>query len=122
MNYINVFLLLVWLHLFADFFLQTDKMATSKSGSPKWLSIHVGVYTLLFLVLLGWQFALINAALHWITDFCSSKATSYLWKKNERHWFFAVIGVDQAVHMTCMLLTVHLINSPFAFINSWLGV
>jgi len=122
MNYLNAFLLIIWMHLFADFFLQTDKMATSKSGSAKWLTIHVSVYTLPFLILLGWQYALVNGVLHWATDFFSSKATSWLWKKNERHWFFAVIGIDQAVHMTCMVATLHLINSPFPFINSWLGV
>ena len=121
-NVIKTLIVLIWLHLFADFFLQTDKMATSKSGSAKWLSIHVSVYTVPFLVLLGWQFALLNAALHWATDFFSSRATSYLWKKNERHWFFAVIGIDQAVHMTCLVLTIPFINSPFAFINNWLSV
>lgn len=103
-------LILVWMHLFADFFLQTDKMAISKSSSTAWLSVHVSVYSIPFLIFFGPKFAIVNFILHWITDFCSSKATTYLWKKEERHWFFVVIGIDQAVHMTCLILTIPLIG------------
>lgn len=98
-------LILVWLHFFADFILQTDKMAINKSSNVKWLSIHILVYSLP-LFYFGWKFALLNGAMHWITDFCTSRATTYLWKKEERHWFFVVIGLDQAIHMSCLFLTV----------------
>lgn len=112
MNDVSIWLIIgiVWLHTFSDFFLQTDKMAISKSSSNAWLSVHVGVYIIPFLVFFGWKYALVNFVLHWITDFCSSRATSYLWKKEERHWFFAVIGVDQAIHFTCLFLTIPLIG------------
>jgi len=96
---------LVWLHFLSDFILQTDKMAINKSSSNKWLGIHVLVYSIPLLVF-GWQFALINCLAHAITDFFSSRATSYLWKKNERHWFFVVIGLDQAIHITCLFMTI----------------
>jgi uncharacterized membrane protein len=101
----NTVLALVWLHFISDFILQSDKMAMSKSSSSKWLTIHVAVYGLPFLIVFGWKYALINALLHWITDALSSRATSYLWKKEKRHWFFVVIGFDQAIHLTCLLLT-----------------
>jgi hypothetical protein len=95
---------LVWAHFFADFVLQNDKMAMNKSTSIKWLSIHVGVYTLIFFIW-GWQFALLNGILHWMTDFVTSKISAHFWKKNDMHWFFTVIGCDQAIHMTCLIGT-----------------
>ena len=96
--------ILVWLHFFADFVLQTDKMAINKSKSIKWLLIHIGMYTIP-LFTLGWKFALLNGVLHLTVDFFSSKITSTLWAKEERHWFFVTIGADQAVHITCLVLT-----------------
>lgn len=95
---------LVWVHAFADFVLQTDKMATSKSSSNKWLALHVGIYAL-WLVPFGWRFALVNFAAHFCTDWVTSRATTKLWKAGERHWFFVVIGADQALHMTALVLT-----------------
>jgi len=97
---------LVWVHFIADFCCQTDKMAMLKSTRNKWLGIHVGVYTL-FLFFWGWQFALINGVAHFITDWFTSRGTTYLWKKEQRHYFFVLIGFDQAIHMTTLILTYH---------------
>jgi len=118
---LSTLLILVWTHLFADFFLQTDKMAISKSSSNAWLSVHVSAYIIPFLILCGWKFAAVNFVAHWLTDFFSSRATTKLWKLGEaanaakqpnsyRHWFFTVIGVDQALHMTALILTIPLIG------------
>jgi hypothetical protein len=103
-------ILVVWCHFISDFLFQTDKMAVSKSSSNYWLTKHVLVYSALFLVIFGPVYAIVNFALHWITDFLSSRATTKLWKMGPdyRHWFFAVIGLDQAVHMTCLFLTLPL--------------
>lgn len=106
----STLLTLIWLHLFADFFLQTDKMAISKSSSNSWLSVHVTAYIIPFLIVCGWKFALINFLAHWVIDFCSSRASSYLWRREERHWFFVVIGIDQTLHMTALILTIPLIG------------
>ncbi len=95
---------LFWIHWIADFILQTDMMAMNKSTSLKWLASHVGVYTIP-LFLFGWKFSLVNGALHFCVDFCTSRWTSYLWKKGDRHHFFVVIGLDQAIHMTCLVMT-----------------
>lgn len=97
-------ILLIWLHFFADFIFQTDQMAINKSTSIKWLSLHILAYSWPFLWF-GWKFAIVNAIAHFITDFFTSKATSWLWKHNERHWFFTVIGFDQAIHMTTLYIT-----------------
>lgn len=94
---------LVWIHWLADFVLQTDTMAQNKSKSTKWLSIHVTVYSIPFLIF-GLKFAIMNGLLHFVTDFITSRLTSYLWQKGDRHNFFVVIGLDQAIHLTSMIL------------------
>ena len=97
----NNFLLIIWVHTFADFFLQSDKMGINKSSSIKWLGIHCLVYSIPFL-LFGIQFAVLAGISHLIIDFFTSKGTSYLWQKEMRHWFFCLIGVDQAIHFTLL--------------------
>lgn len=98
------FILLIWTHFVADFLFQTDKMAINKSKNSYWLLYHVGVYGL-FLLPFGVLFSLVNVALHFLTDYISSRITTKLWLKNERHWFFVVIGADQALHLTALVLT-----------------
>ena len=107
---IDLFLAIIWLHLFADFILQSDKMAKGKSKSNGWLLTHVSTYSLPFLVFFGWKYALANFTAHIITDYISSRITSHLWQKNEVHWFFVVVGIDQALHMTALILTIPLIG------------
>lgn len=105
----RLILAIVWLHFMSDFILQSNEMATKKSKSMIWLTIHVIVYSFPFL-LLGWKYALVNGLAHWVVDFFTSRATSRLWEKKEVHWFFVVIGFDQALHMTILFLTLVLIS------------
>ncbi len=95
----KMMILVLLVHFLADFVLQTDKMAKGKSTSNKWLSIHIGVYTLP-LFIFGWKFALFNGACHWGIDFFTSRATNYLWQKHRVHVFFVVIGFDQLLLIT----------------------
>ena len=97
-------LTILWLHFIGDFILQNDKMALNKSKNLFWLIIHGIVYSLPF-VFLGFAYMVITGILHILVDYISSKLTSYLWAKQERHWFFVIIGLDQSIHLTLLYLT-----------------
>jgi len=107
----KVFLYLIWIHWFADFVFQTDKMAKGKSKSNAWLSFHVAVYSCFWFVF-GWRFAALNGLAHFGTDWVTSRITSRLWAKARVHDFFVIIGLDQAIHMTTLLLTYQWLVRP----------
>ncbi len=96
-------IILVWLHLLGDFVLQSDKMALNKSRSNYWLAVHCMVYSIPMLWF-GVTFAIFAGVSHFIVDFISSRMTKVLWAKEERHWFFVTIGVDQAIHLSLLIL------------------
>ncbi len=115
---IHILLLILIAHFVGDFLLQSDEMAKNKSSSWVWLSLHVLCYsgTLLILVLLlevtgepdSWkpfEWVAINAVLHFVTDAITSRGTAWLYKNNERHWFFVLIGFDQLLHYAALILT-----------------
>lgn len=104
---------IIVLHFIADFVYQSDWMATNKSKNNIALLTHVLVYTAVLAIggaiiapdnlqkiVLPW--ILVNGALHFVTDFCTSRVTSKLWQANERHWFFVMIGFDQCIHYSCL--------------------
>jgi hypothetical protein len=97
-------LIIIWIHFIADFVLQPDKIALNKSKSNKWLLFHSLVYCLP-LTLLGFEYAIINGIFHFCVDYITSRGTSKLWISNQRHLFFTLIGLDQAIHMTCLIVT-----------------
>ncbi len=114
-------------HFLADFVFQSSKMATGKSKSIKWLSIHVGVYGLVSLIsafIIGFELKDIsvglvwwgiNVGLHFIVDFFTSKLTSKFWEQKNMRLFFVMIGFDQLLHNVCLITTyilfVELVNS-----------
>ena len=95
---------IIWLHFFADFILQTDYVAINKSKNSKILLQHVTIYSIPFLWF-GWQFALINGVLHFVTDYITSRTAGWFWQREQRHWFFVTIGFDQAIHLTTLFVT-----------------
>ena len=100
---IPLYILLI--HYIADFQLQNDWMAVNKSKHWGALTLHCLVYSLCFLYW-GWLFALITFVTHFITDAITSRMTRALYYPVfHRHWFFAVIGLDQLIHYTTLALT-----------------
>lgn len=120
-------------HWVSDFVLQSHWMATNKSKNLLALHAHAAAYTLalgflmltLGIVLAGtpyWGFAImalmtpvqfytwvgLNGLLHIVTDFFTSKMTAKLWQKGDYHNFFVVVGFDQLIHYSCLILTLFL--------------
>jgi len=113
-------LVLLLIHWYGDFFLQNDWMAQNKSVNNEALAAHVGVYTLiLFLGIFIFRFgidtndillfALINGVIHFGVDFITSRASSYFYKKGDRHNFFVVVGLDQTIHFLTLFVTAYFI-------------
>jgi len=94
--------LAIWLHFIGDFVLQSDSTARAKSKNWLALARHVFIYSLC-LLFIGVEYAILNGAAHFIIDAITSRITSGLYKKGEIHWFFVVIGFDQAVHVTLLI-------------------
>ena len=113
-DFIIHFTLLIWAHFCGDFALQFNKMAMNKGSSLKWLTIHVSAYSLPVLIaalfIFGFSltavlYTVLNFGLHWATDFVTSKVSGHFNKQGNQRMFFATIGFDQAIHMTCLTLT-----------------
>lgn len=103
----------IFFHFLADFVCQSHEMATKKATSFKWLLIHIGVYTAV-LFLFMWptiglsaavSFCSLNGLLHLITDFFTSKGTKYFFGKGDYHNGFVVVGIDQFIHVSLLLVT-----------------
>lgn len=115
MTILYQFLALLAIHWFADFVLQTHWQASNKSKNNVALIRHVGVYSVTLSVsmpflfepqLLHWiAFIGVNAILHFATDYCTSRATSKLYAKQDWHNFFVVVGFDQLIHQFTLALT-----------------
>jgi hypothetical protein len=102
-------------HWFGDFVCQHRWMAENKSKDILALLLHVGVYTLVLSLAMGYYFspeavmlfAVLNALSHGVIDSITSKITKVCW---ERRWvacFWWTIGFDQMLHIWVLLLTYH---------------
>lgn len=103
--YIVALITIIWLHFIADFLCQTSYMSQNKSKDSFVLLCHAIVYSIPFVILFGFTYGIINGVLHFVVDYFSSRVTSKLYVKKEYHWFFVVIGCDQAIHMTILIMT-----------------
>lgn len=101
---LSTLLILIWLHFVADFILQSDWMARNKSSSNIALAVHVCVYSIPF-ILIGWVYACVNGVVHFGVDWITSRLCAKLYKSGKRHEFFVVLGLDQAIHMTTLVIT-----------------
>lgn len=108
---ITVVLAILFCHFVGDFVLQDDATAKNKSKHNIVLFHHVMIYSLPFclagviLNIFTPIWVLINITAHFITDYCTSRITSTLYKEQKIHWFFVVIGLDQLIHYVTMIVT-----------------
>ena len=103
----------IWIlaaHFIADFVLQARWIGLNKSKNEWVLLLHIAIYTAAMSVMLlpldlPPIFFAINAAAHWLTDWCSSRLGGYFFKKNNLYMFWNVIGLDQLAHGAFLLYT-----------------
>lgn len=103
-------------HWMADFVFQSHYMASNKSKCNFIMTTHVAVYAgvmwLAACALAGkvvpGEFALFLFVTHWLTDYVTSRLTSRLWAKSDWHNFFVIVGLDQALHHTQILIAMWL--------------
>lgn len=101
----QIFILGLIIHFLADFALQTKDQAEKKSISIAWLSHHVSVYSLIWLLVilpfglvLACKFAFITFICHFVTDYCTSRLGKPFWEAGDYHTGFVVVGFDQILH------------------------
>ena len=102
-------------HWLGDFVLQSDWMGQNKSKSFEALLAHVGVYMAVLMVatpiilrrvdLATAAFVAFNSIVHLAVDFVTSRGTTWLYKRERRHDFFVLIGFDQWIHHSVLILT-----------------
>lgn len=119
-----VFIYILLIHFLADFALQTHEQASNKSSSVKWLSYHVGTYSVIWTLAatilfgdlsLGLIFGAITFIAHFITDYVTSRIGKKFWDKGDHHNGFVVVGFDQILHYLQLYYTIKL------FIASGIG-
>lgn len=117
---ISTLLCLFIIHWVGDYLLQTRAQGNGKSSSNKLLLEHtitysaflgLGVITigLLFNIVIPIesivQYIVLNFVLHTATDWLTSRATKSLWSRGKEWATFAIMGLDQLVHMVCLTVT-----------------
>ena len=131
---ITEILVLIISHWIADFLTQTRWQADNKSSNNLALASHVGTYTVTLFIIFSlscivlwhsvatnqiedlgfdsnilWFFP-ITFVLHFITDYITSRVTSYFYRTKQIKNFFSVIGFDQILHYVQLFLTYHFLT------------
>ena len=109
---------LFWLlaaHFLGDFPCQSNWMAQNKWHRWDALLLHVTIYSLILLIVAAYVlgvnlyvvgFVAANFVLHGSVDFFTSKIIHRLaYLPTRRHELFCVVGFDQLLHQTSLLLT-----------------
>lgn len=99
-------------HFIGDFILQSREIANNKSSNIFILSFHCIIYSLTLFcvsVFIGFGeaalFALINGVLHFVVDYVTSKLTTYYYTKENSKMFFNIVGLDQLIHYSTLIVT-----------------
>ena len=111
-------------HWIADFVFQSSYTAINKSKHLIVLLKHVTIYMLVMCFFYGLYdgyytdgilynclmrnviFALTTFYTHFITDLITSKVNAKLALKDDKHYFFVMMGLDQLIHAFTLALTV----------------
>lgn len=125
MTELKIFLVMLFVHWFADFVLQSDAQAKGKSqGKSFWnkqLFHHVATYTavwaLVYFLLpfqeiyvrpVGWFiFVLLIGVPHYVTDWITSRIGKVYWDRGDAHNGFCVVGLDQIIHYVSLLFVMY---------------
>ena len=113
--------IIIFIHWFADFVMQSDWQAKNKSKNNRALTGHVLTYSalwippvLLYSAITGniaiLLFPLITFVCHWITDYFTSRLNTKLWTQGDVHNFFVSVGFDQVLHYGQLFLTFYLLT------------
>lgn len=120
----TIIISLLVIHYIADYLFQTRRQGNGKASSLYLLGEHVFTYMNVFgiglclMMVTGiapnivpdiWIFMCITFLLHFVTDFVTSKATKKLWAQKKEYATFAVMGLDQLLHTTGLVITWQLI-------------
>jgi hypothetical protein len=102
------------MHAIGDFFLQGSKLSSLKALKMNALFEHVGIYTLMFIVLSplalgltflqGVEFSLLNGVLHLGIDYFTGKFKQKYLNTNESK-YIAVVGIDNTLHILILVST-----------------
>jgi hypothetical protein len=98
------FIAIIWVHLIADFALQSRYIAIRKGKEFRCLFLH-GIIYLGCMLVFGVIFALVNGLLHISIDFVTSKFTSKFHREKKDYLFYLTIGIDQSLHLSILLIT-----------------
>lgn len=127
MNFDLIIILGLIIHYFADFIMQTNDEATNKSKNNYYLLSHTTTYSMIWVMIMTFVyilsehsmydafalalcFGMITFVCHTITDFCTSRLSSFFFKKNDYHNGFVVIGADQILHYLQLYYTYKLLT------------
>ena len=102
------------MHFVAGYFLQSKKISKLKRDKKRYLFLHVGLYTLFFVVfsplllgltfLEGLVFSLFNGVLHLVVDYYTGRFKNlYFGKENFKYEL--TVGTDYAVHLSILMIS-----------------
>jgi hypothetical protein len=105
-------IILILMHAVGDFFLQGHKLSKLKALKLPYLVEHVGIYTLLFIVLSpvilgltflqGLVFSLLNGCFHFVIDYFTGKEKAKYVNTDESKYLISV-GIDHSLHLVILI-------------------
>lgn len=102
---LDTVLLVLVLHFVADYLLQSHAVMINKGKHFGTLVFHVILYSLPFFIFFGPVYAVINALIHGVVDFFSSRLNNILCEWKNPKWFYTNIAADQLIHISTLFIT-----------------